>query len=86
MVKTGMQCAGIYQMRHSQLLNITQTLKIGMFYQVENQVRRDADKPIYRVIYYFLFVQSSCKDAKVLNYDKTSTLYLLIYVKRCIFL
>jgi len=28
-----------------------------MFYQVENQVCRDADKPVNRIVYNFLFIQ-----------------------------
>ena len=66
MVKTGMQCSGINEVRHAQLLNIAQALKIGMFYQVENQVGRYADEPVNRVVNYLLFIQSSfsvCKNA-----------------------
>ena len=67
-------------MRHPQLFNIAQALKIGVCYQIKNQLGWYGNKPVNRVVYYFLFIQSGYKYAKVLNYDKTSTFYLLIYV------
>ena len=61
MMKTGMQRAGINQMRHPHLLNIAQPLKIGMFNKVEYQFRWDADKTVNRVVDYFLFIQFGYK-------------------------
>ena len=51
-----------------------------MFNKVEYQVGWDADKPVNRVVYYFLFVQFFIKCAKMLNKGKTLVVHLLIYV------
>ena len=63
-MKTGMQRAGIYQVRHAQLLNVPQPLKIGMFNKIEYQLRRDTDKAVNRIVNYFLFVQYGYKNVK----------------------
>ncbi len=66
-MKTGMQSAGIYEMRHAQLFDITQALKVWMGYKVKYQFGRDTDKTVYRVVYYFLFIQCclyKCKNVK----------------------
>ncbi|MEY4604370.1 MAG: hypothetical protein RIT43_1662, partial [Bacteroidota bacterium] len=41
MMKAGVQCAGIYQVAEAKLHDPTQTLKIGVFDQVENNIIRN---------------------------------------------
>ena len=79
-MKTGMQRAGINQVRHAQLFNVSQPLKIWVLYQVENQVGGDADEAVNRVVYYFLFVQSVVLQAKMANKGNKPVGYLLIFV------
>lgn len=57
MVESGMQRAGIHQVRHTQLLDITQALKVRMLNQIEHQFGRYTYKSVNRVVYYFLFIQ-----------------------------
>jgi len=67
MVKTSMQSAGINQVRHAQLFDVSQPLKIGVCYQVEDQFGWDGDKAVYRIVYNFLFIQCGyiqCKNVK----------------------
>jgi len=56
-MKTGVQCSGIYQVGHAQLFNITQPLKVWMGYKVKDQFGWDTDKTVNRVVNYFLFIQ-----------------------------
>ena len=57
MMKTGMQSAGINQVRHAQLFDVTQPLEIRMLDKIENQVWRDTYKAVNRVVNYFLLIQ-----------------------------
>ena len=59
MMETGMQSAGVNQMGHPQLFNVAQALKVWVIYQVIHQFGWYADEPVNRVVYDFLFVQSS---------------------------
>ena len=67
MVKAGMQRAGVYQVRHAQLFDIAQTLKVRMLNKVKYQFCWDADKTVYRIVYDFLFIQWAKCCAKMLN-------------------
>ncbi len=57
MVEPGMQSSRIDQVCHAQLLDIPKSLEIWMGDQIKYNGRRNTDKAIYRIIYYFLFVQ-----------------------------
>ena len=46
-------------MRHPQLLNVAQALKVWVVYQVINQFGWYADEPVNRVVDDFPFIQSS---------------------------
>ena len=80
MVKTGMQRAGVNQVCHAQLFDVSQPLKIWVLYQVENQVGGDADEAVNRVVYYFLFIQNVVLQAKMANKGNKPVGYLLIFV------
>ena len=66
-MKAGMQRAGVYQVRHAQLFDIAQPLKIRVLYQIEYQLRGDTDESVYRIVYDLLFVQFKFCGAKMLN-------------------
>lgn len=70
MMKAGMQCAGINQVRHAQLFNVTKPLKTGVFNQIVHQFRRDGDKSVNRVVNDLLFIQWAYNNANVSNYGK----------------
>jgi len=67
MVKTGMQRAGVNQVRHAQLFDIAQTLKVRMLNKVKYQLGRDTDEPVNRVVNDLLFIQCWFYATKVLN-------------------
>jgi len=46
----------IDQIGKSHLRNAAKSLKIRVFYEIENKFIGNMNKPIYRVIYYFKFV------------------------------
>ena len=55
-VETGMQRTGINQVCKSELFNAPQPLKIRMFDQIENEIARDINKSVYRIIDDFSFI------------------------------
>jgi hypothetical protein len=61
MLETGMICPGINKVGKTQLLNVSQPLVPGMFYQVKHEITRDADKTINRVINNFSLVNKICQ-------------------------
>ena len=67
MMKACMQSAGIHQMGHSQLLDVTQSLEVRMLNKIEYQFCGDADKTVYRIVYDFLFIQGVICATKMLN-------------------
>ena len=75
MMETGMKGAGVNKVGHAQLFDITQALKIRVLYQVKYQPRRDADKPVNRVVNDLLFIQCLYYATKVLNSGKYQSFY-----------
>lgn len=55
-LKPGMCGAGIYKAGKSQLSYPTESLNIGMFKQVKNEVGRYDDESVYRIIDDFTFI------------------------------
>ena len=56
-VKARMVRARVDKVCHTQLLNATQALVVGMLYQRKYQIVRYLYKPVYRVVYYFILFQ-----------------------------
>ena len=52
-------------MGHAQLFDISEPLEIRVLNEVEHQVGRNTDKPIDRVVYDLLFIQSDVMRAKM---------------------
>jgi len=50
---------GLYVRGHAQLTDAPQPLKPGMFNQIEKQIRRYRDEPVYRIVHDFSFVAKS---------------------------
>ena len=70
MVKACVQGTWINQVRHAQLFDVAQPLKIRMLHQVEYQFGWDADKTVNRIVDNFLFVQDEEYATKMLNLGK----------------
>jgi hypothetical protein len=58
MMKTGVQSAGVNQVRHAQLLDVPEPLKIRVSNQIKYERRGDIYKAVDGIIDDFLFVQS----------------------------
>jgi hypothetical protein len=57
MLKPGVVCTGINQVRHAQLLDMPQSLKVGVRYNIEDQLAFDADETVNRIVNDLLFIQ-----------------------------
>lgn len=53
MMKPGVAGSGIDKRGHSHLGNPPETLKIGMFDKLKNQIRRNSNKSVNRIVYDF---------------------------------
>ena len=55
-VEAGMQSAGIYHVGETELLYSSESLKVGMLNDVEDQFVRNCNKTKYRVVDYLVLV------------------------------
>ena len=60
-LKTGMICPGVNKVGKTKLLNISQSLVPGMFYQVKYKITRNANKTVNRVIDNFSLINKICQ-------------------------
>lgn len=56
MIKSSVNGTGINKVGKPQLLNASESLEIGMLYQIKDEVARNGNKSIYGVVDNFLFI------------------------------